>query len=171
MKVAFPTNRGDKIAKHSSFCQSFLVVDTQSGTRFTLANPVKEAAEHTEASTRRGLGKGRAVIALLADAGVDACVCNEAKAPFAQRLAEAGIAPYIVEERQIERVLEALASQKIAPQMPEQGSGTGRHNGSGRGRGMRSVSGGGRSRSRGFGRGMDAKQRGGRAFGMQQGGC
>jgi predicted Fe-Mo cluster-binding NifX family protein len=119
MKVAFPTNRGEKIAKHSSFCQSFLIVDTQSGARYTVANPIRDAAERAEAKTERRMKKGRTVAALLAEAGAEACVCVEAKAPFAQRLAEQGIALYIAEERQVGRALEALKAEEITRLEPE----------------------------------------------------
>jgi predicted Fe-Mo cluster-binding NifX family protein len=137
MKVAFPTNRGEKIAKHSSFCASFLIIDTQTGERVTVANPMKEAAKAAEvqADGLRHLGKGRMVAALLADAGVDACICVDAKTRFLQRLAQQGIAVYTAEERQIDSALEAFMTQETVKQMPREGTGNGRQNGFGRGAG------------------------------------
>lgn len=156
MKVAIPTNRGDKIARHSSFCRSFVIIDTESGSRMTIDNPLQEVARFAKADPqsgeRRALGKGRVIAGILADAGVNVCLCIETGEAFVMRLAERGIALYITAERQIDRALQLLAEGTLSPCRVAEG---GFRRGRGAGFGGRRARGAGRSR--GFGRGMRAR--------------
>ena len=112
MKVAFPTNKGEKIARHASFCNSFLIIDTKTGEREMVDNPLKTKA--TTAGTKkdksggRHLGSGPIVSVLLADAGVDLYVYLEAEANFLVHLQREGIDAYEVQEKVIETALKII---------------------------------------------------------------
>ena len=178
MKIAFPTNRGDKIAKHSSFCRSFLIIDTETQERTTLANPVKQMTEAAQKSSDREngrrLGTGRIVPALLADAGVNIYVCFEAEEKFIAHLQQSGIAVYTTQERQIERALQVAVekSDKTDALHPDRLEGQGRR-GFGRRRGMRQDenrgSGMGQGRRHGRDLGQDGSQNECQRRGMRQG--
>ncbi len=172
MKVAFPTNKGEKIARHASFCQSFLIVDTKTGERTMVDNPLKTEAATAGAkrdkSEGRHLGSGPVVSALLADAGVDLYVYLEAEANFLVHLQREGIDVYEAQEKVIETVLETIKTietkENEMDQMQESGfAGLGRRMGLGRGFGR------GMGIGRGFGNGAGMGQGIGRAGGIGRG--
>lgn len=170
MKVAFPTNKGEKIAKHSSFCTSFLIIDTRTQERKTITNPLRAAGESvkTDANNPAGrhFGTGRIVSALLAEAGVEIYVCYETGEKFADRLQSAGISVHTTQERQIESALNEIAETERLHTDCRQGFGRGRGfgrsagdtqaeaQGGGFGRGRSMHQGEGRGMRRGLGRGM-----------------
>ncbi len=177
MKIAFPTNRGDKIAKHSSFCRSFLIIDTETQERTMLANPVKQMTEAAQKSSDREngrrLGTGRIVPALLADVGVNIYVCFEAEEKFIAHLQQSGITVYTTQERQIESALQVAVEKREETDglHPDRLEGHGRR-GFGRRRGMRqdenrgSGMGQGRREGRGFGQDAGQNERQGRGMGQ-----
>jgi predicted Fe-Mo cluster-binding NifX family protein len=161
MKIAFPTNKGDKIVKHSSFSRSFLIIDTETQERTTLANPVQQmtaaAEKSSDKQSGRHLGTGRIVAALLADAGVDLYVCFEAGEKFIAHLKQRGITVYTTQERQIESALqEAVEKREETDGLhPDRQEDHGKRRGAGRGLGRR--------------RGMDQDENRGRGMGHFQG--
>lgn len=154
MKVAFPTNEGIKIARHASFCNSFLIIDTKTGEKEMVDNPLKTEAETAgtdrDKSGGRHLGSGPIISALLADAGVDLYAYFEAEANFLDHLQREGIDVYAAQEKVIETVLKTIEEKEDEMnQTRESRFGTlGRGMGLGRGFGRRAGKG------RGFGRGM-----------------
>jgi len=40
MRVAFPTNDQKTLAKHIGLCKGFLIIDTDTGEKFYIENPV-----------------------------------------------------------------------------------------------------------------------------------
>ncbi|MEA3374500.1 MAG: NifB/NifX family molybdenum-iron cluster-binding protein [Campylobacterota bacterium] len=178
MKVAFPTNKGEKIARHASFCNSFLIIDTKTDEREIVDNPLKTEAATVGAkrdkSEGRHLGSGPVVSALLADAGVDLYVYLEAEANFLLHLQREGVDIYETREKVIETVLETIkiieTKENEMDQMQEsEFAGLGRGMGLGRGFGNRAgmgqrigrAGGIGRGFGRGFGRGAGMGQRAG----------
>lgn len=130
MKVAFPTNNGEKIARHASLCKSFLIVDTATGDSMTLSNPLKDEkiiphqGEHEGEKLHRGTG--RIVPQLLAGQGVTHYICLEAGEGLQSRLRSAGIAVSVVSEKQIGEVLEQLENLQPARWSAEAPLGMGR---------------------------------------------
>ena len=174
MKVAFPTNKGEKIARHASFCKSFLIIDTKTGEREMVDNPlkteIKAVAVEKDKSAGRHLGSGRIISMLLADAGVDLYVYLEAEDNFLFHLQREGINVYVTQEKVIETFLEEIKvkENEMMNQIQEsefrsfgRGRGMGRGFGrrAGRGMGRGAGMGQGIGRAGGFGRGM------GRGFG------
>jgi predicted Fe-Mo cluster-binding NifX family protein len=114
MKVAFPTNNGEKIARHASLCKSFLIVDIETGKRVTVANPLKDEGivphqgDHAGEGERLRRGTGRIVPELLAGQGSVRYVCLEAGAGLQSRLEGRGIRVSVVTEKRIDEVLKHL---------------------------------------------------------------
>ena len=112
MKVAFPTNKGERIAKHASFCKSFLIIDTKTGEREMVDNPlktkVKTANVKRDKSVGRHLGSGRIISVLLADKGVDLYVYLEAEDNFLFHLQREGMDIYATQEKVIKTILEEI---------------------------------------------------------------
>ena len=115
MKVAFPTNNGETIARHASLCKSFLIVDTATGERTTVSNPLKDEKivphqghHHGEEGEKLHRGTGRIVPELLAAQGSGRYVCLEAGAGLQSRLEGRGIGVSVVAEKRIEEVLKQL---------------------------------------------------------------
>lgn len=168
MKIAFPTNKGEKIARHSSFCTSFQIIDTQTQEKVSIVNPVKQMTAAVNTGTDKHTGRhfrtGRIVSAILADAGVDIYVCYEAGEKFIDRLQRAGIAVYTTQERQIESALNEITVKRAERGSPDvdgrQGFGRRRGQGRGAGEGRRG------GQTDGFGRGRGMRQGEGR--GMRQ---
>lgn len=166
MKVAFPTNNGEKIARHASLCQSFLIVDTETGELVSVPNPIKAdrtvSHDHSDGE-RHGLGTGRIVPELLAAHGASLYVCLEAGERLHSRLNGRGIGVSVVSDKQIGEVLKHLEELQPLPLTGSKpsvdaevdafgGRGLGRreHNGSGQRRGRRCENRGrGEGRSRG----------------------
>ena len=156
MKIAFPTNNQKTIANHIGLAKGFLIVDTNTGERFYIENPVLERI-HEEGielkNTRegqRGLGIGRVIPPLLAEAGVDVLVARDFGEGMVRNLALEGIKAYETENKDIEEVLNNLEEEirEIKFNENEFGYGYGRRfkRGLGHGRGL------GYGRGRGYGR-------------------
>jgi predicted Fe-Mo cluster-binding NifX family protein len=177
MKVAFPTNKGEKIAKHSSFCTSFLVIDTRTQERVTIANPLRAAGRSVKADagnpSGRQMGTGRIVSALLAEAGVEFYVCCEAGEKFTERLQSAGIAVHTTPERQIELALNDIAETERPHTNGRKGFGKRRGRGAGRevGNTQAEAQGGGFGRRRSMHQGEGRGMRRGLGRGMQKRRC
>ncbi|MEA2092296.1 MAG: NifB/NifX family molybdenum-iron cluster-binding protein [Campylobacterota bacterium] len=169
MNIAFPTNKGKKIARHGSFCQSFLIADTKTSEREIIDNPLKMEAAATGAqrdkSEGRHLGSGPIISELLSDAGVDLYVYFEAEANFLLHLQREGINVYKTQEKLIDIVLKTIEEKEDEMNQTQEsifdtlghGMGLGRRFGQRAGRGLGKRSGIGQGigkRGRGFGRGF-----------------
>ena len=112
MKIAFPINRGEKIARHVSFCPSFLMIETETGEREIVDNPMKiEGAAvdlKKDKSEGRRLGTGRIISQLFAEKEVDLYVYLEADANFLLHLQNVGIYVYESQEKVIEVALKTV---------------------------------------------------------------
>jgi len=114
MKVAFPTNNGEKIARHASLCKSFLIVDTDTGERVTVTNPLKEEGvaphrgEHGKDGEKLHRGTGRIVPELLAAQGCTRYVCLEAGEGLQSRLEGRGVRVSVVGDKRIDEALKHL---------------------------------------------------------------
>ena len=168
MKVAFPTNKGEKIARHASFCKSFLIVDTKTGEREMVDNPlkteIKAVAVEKDKSAGRHLGSGRIISMILADAGVDLYVYLEAEDNFSFHLQREGMDVYATQEKVIETILEEIKTKENEMMNQIQES---EFRGFGQGRGM--GRGFGRRAGRGFGKGAGMGQGIGRTSGAGRG--
>ena len=153
MKVAFPTNEGEKIAQHASFCNLFLIIDTKTGEREVVDNPLKTETDtssvNKDKSEGRHLGTGPIISQLLADKGVNVYAYLEAEANFLLHFQREGIDLYPVKEKAIEIVLAEIVANENEIHQTQKGefAGLGRGMGLGRGFGRRAGQG------RGFGRG------------------
>ena len=175
MKVAFPTNKGEKIARHASFCKSFLIVNTKTGEKEMVDNPlktgIKAVAIERDKSEGRHLGSGRIISVLLADAGVDLYVYLEAEDNFLFHLQREGMDIYATQEKIIESCLEEIKvkENEMMNEIQENefrsfGQGRGMSRGFGKDAGM----GHGIGRIRGAGRGVAMRQRSGIAGDFDQ---
>lgn len=147
MKVAFPTNKGEKIAKHASFCKSFLIVDTKTGERKMVDNPLKIEIASTDKNEGRHLGTGRIISVLLADIEVELYIYLEAEDNFLFHLQREGIDVYASQEKVIEMALEAIKAKENEMNQIQENRFTGLGRGRGMGRGF------GRRAGRGFSKG------------------
>lgn len=158
MKVAFPTNNQQTIANHIGLAKGFLIVDTNTGERFYIENPVLKRIQEEGIDLKntqegqRGLGTGRVIPPLLAEAGVDVLVSRDFGEGMLRNLAFEGIKAIETENKNIDEVLENLkeGDMKEITRFDEEtfeygrGFGYGRRMGYGRGLGL----------GRGLGRGM-----------------
>ena len=132
MKVAFPTNNGEKIARHASLCKSFLIVDAETGERVTVSNPLKEEGivphqGHHGEGEKRHRGTGRIVPELLAAQGVEQYVCLEAGEGLQSRLQRRGIGVSVVTEKLIDAALKQTGTLQPARWSIHAPVGRGRH--------------------------------------------
>ncbi len=171
MKIAFPINRGEKIARHVSFCPSFLMIETETGEREIVDNPMKiEGAAvdlKKDKSEGRRLGTGRIISQLFAEKEVDLYVYLEADANFLLHLQNVGIYVYESQEKVIEVALKTVEVNLKEFFNFAQRGGQGFRRRANRNRGF----GHGRRRAhgeeRGFGRGARMTQQTGRGFGRR----
>ena len=171
MRIAFPTNNKKTLSPHIGLAKGFLVVDTDTNERFYITNPVMEKIQQEHINLKdlpegnRGLGTGRIIPPILAEAGVDVLVADEFGEGMARNLQAEGIAYYETDKKDIEEILNDIKEGEMREVNFEQneefarGYGFGRGQGFGRGRGF----GYGLGRGQGFGRGM------GRGFGRGRG--
>jgi len=168
MKIAFPTNNKKTVSPHIGLAKGFLIVDTDTGEEFYISNPVMERIQKEHINLKnmpegeRGLGTGRTVPPMLAEAGVDILVSDEFGEGMLRNLEAEGIMPYVSDKKNIVDIIEELknipktaAGEKFESDYfnyPERGFGFGR-------RGFKHGFGG--SWRRGFG---------GRGFGYARGG-
>jgi len=186
MRVAFPTNNQQTIASHIGLAKGFLIVDTDTGEKFYIENPImkKIQEEHIDLKNteegQRGLGTGRVIPPLLAEAGVDMLVSRDFGEGMIRNLEFEGIRGIQTESKDIEEVLNQIKEDEMKEVTRfndieryddyEYGRGFGRGLGYARGFGFRRGPGFGRGmcHGRGFGRGY-ARGRGfGRGFGFRR---
>jgi len=110
MRVAFPTNNQKTIASHIGLCKGFLIIDTNTGEKFYIENPVLKTIqkEHIDLKNttegQRGLGTGRVIPPLLREANVDILVSNEFGEGMRMNLQREGIIPYLTDEKYIKSI-------------------------------------------------------------------
>jgi len=115
MRVAFPTNNQKTIANHIGLAKGFLIIDTKSGEKFYIENPVLEKIqeEHIDLKNteegQRGLGTGRVIPPLLKEAGVDVLIVRDFGEGMIRNLEFEGISAI---ETDIKNINEALNSFK-----------------------------------------------------------
>jgi predicted Fe-Mo cluster-binding NifX family protein len=170
MRVAFPTNNQKTIANHIGLAKGFLIIDTNTGEKFYIENPVLKKINEENINLKdlpegqRGLGTGRVIPPLLAEAGVDMLIARDFGEGMLRNLAYEGIEAIETDEKEIDAVLTQL-NENINLKRPtineNEFYGYGRRMGFGYGRGF--GRGLGRGRGLGFGRRMGY----GRGFGRR----
>ena len=170
MRVAFPTNNQKTIASHIGLAKGFLIIDTNTGEKFYIENPVLKKIHEENINLKdlpegqRGLGTGRVIPPLLAEAGVNVLIARDFGEGMLRNLAYEGIEAIETDEKEIDTVLNQL-NENINLKRPtineDEFYGYGRRMGFGYGRGF--GRGLGRGRGLGFGRRMGY----GRGFGRR----
>jgi predicted Fe-Mo cluster-binding NifX family protein len=170
MRVAFPTNNQKTIASHIGLAKGFLIIDTNTGEKFYIENPVLKKIHEENINLKdlpegqRGLGTGRVIPPLLAEAGVNVLIARDFGEGMLRNLAYESIEAIETDEKEIDTVLNQLNENinlKRAAINEDEFYGYGRRMGFGYGRGF--GRGLGRGRSFGFGRRMGY----GRGFGRR----
>jgi len=181
MRVAFPTNNQQTIANHIGLAKGFLIIDTETGEKFFIENPVLKRIqeEHIDLKNttegQRGLGSGRVIPPLLAEAGVDMLVSRDFGEGMIRNLEFEGIKGIQTENKDIEEVLNQIKEGEMREVTrfsdTERYDGYGYGRGFGRGFGFRRGFGYGRGMGygRGFGRGCGFRRGFGRGFGFRRG--
>jgi predicted Fe-Mo cluster-binding NifX family protein len=119
MKVAFPTNNKKTIANHIGLAKGFLIVDTNTGEKFYIQNPVIATIQEENINLKdlpegqRGLGTGRVIPPLLKEAGVDALVARDFGEGMIMNLQRMGIAPIETQIKEIEEFLENFDEKEV----------------------------------------------------------
>ncbi|MEO1928433.1 MAG: NifB/NifX family molybdenum-iron cluster-binding protein [Nautiliaceae bacterium] len=158
MRVAFPTNNQKTIANHIGLAKGFLIIDTDTNEKFYIQNPIIETIKEENINLKslpqhqRGLGTGRIVPVLLAEAGVDALVAEEFGESMVKNLVAEGITPLISNTKDIQETLNTLESLESPNVEPQFRRGFGR-------RYQNFQRGLGRGLQRGFGRGFGRRCR------------
>ena len=181
MKIAFPTNNQQTIASHIGLAKGFLIVDTDTNERFYIENPIMKKIQEERIDLKnteeghRGLGTGRVIPPLLAEAGVDVLVSRDFGEGMIRNLELEGIRAIETDKKDIEEVLNQLKEGNMRevtrfdeyPYEYGRGFGYGRRfgysRGYGRGMGFGRRFGYGRGHGCGRGRGF------GRGFGYERG--
>jgi predicted Fe-Mo cluster-binding NifX family protein len=170
MRVAFPTNNQKTIANHIGLAKGFLIIDTNTGEKFYIENPVLKKIHEENINLKdlpegqRGLGTGRVIPPLLAEAGVDVLIARDFGEGMVRNLAYEGIEALETDEKEIEAVLNRLNDMPLKRAEIYENSEFryGRRRvGFGYGRGL------GRGCGRGQGFGYGRKMRFGRGFGRR----
>ena len=181
MKIAFPTNNQKTIATHIGLAKGFLIVDTESGEKFYIENPVLQIINEEGIDLKntqeghRGLGTGRVIPPLLAEAGVDILVARDFGEGMLRNLAIEGIKAIQTDIKDIEEFLKEGEMREITNEFDYErdfrgygrGLGYGRRFGRGFGRGLGYARGIGYkrfARGCGYGRGLGY----GRRFGFRR---
>jgi len=118
MRIAFPTNNQKTIAKHIGLAKGFLIIDTNTGEKFYIENPVLQKINEEKINLKdlpqnnRGLGVGRIVPILLKEAGVDMFIAYEFGDGMIKNLMLEGIKPAITDLKDIDEVLKNLDNLK-----------------------------------------------------------
>ena len=166
MKVAFPSNNKKTIANHIGLAKGFLIVDTNTGERFYIENPVLQKINEEGIELKntlegqRGLGTGRVIPPLLAEAGVDVLVSRDFGEGMIRNLAREGIKAIQTDIKDIEEFLNEGEMREI--ELNEDVLGYGRGFGYGRGLGY------GRRFARGYGKGFGRGLGYGKRFGFRR---
>ena len=172
MKIAIPTNNQKTLSPHIGLCKGFLVIDTDTNEKFFIHNPVIEKIQSENINLKdlpegnRGLGTGRIVPQLLAEAGVDVIVADEFGEGMLRNLENEGIKPLITDKRNIDEIISDIKEGNMNTYVNETFDDL---RGYGRGYGRRFANGGGFGRGfGGFGRGYGGCGRGfGRGYGRR----
>ena len=180
MRIAFPTNNQQTIASHIGLAKGFLIVDTDTNERFYIENPIMKKIQEERIDLKnteeghRGLGTGRVIPPLLAEAGVDVLVSRDFGEGMIRNLEFEGIRAIETDKKDIEEILSEIKEENMRevtkfdeyPYEYGRGLGYGRRLGYGRGfgRGMGYGFRRGLGYGRGFGRGMGY----GRGFGFRR---
>jgi len=169
MRVAFPTNNQKTISKHIGLTKGFLIVDTNSGERFYIENPVmkKIQEEHIKLDGdcgEHGLGTGRVIPPLLKEAGVELFVGREFGEGMLGNLEYFGINTFVTDEKEIETVLSQLKESLMNSLEQNRTDNTQTYTYA-RGRGLGQGRGFGFDRRRGFGRRAGFEHGCGRGYG------
>jgi len=167
MKIAFPTNNQKTIAQHIGLAKGFLIVDTNTGEKFYIENPVMKRIqeEHIKLNGdcgEHGLGTGRVVPPLLKEAGVGLFLAKEFGEGMLGNLEYEGIKTLVTDEKDIDTVLSQLKESLMSNL--EQNRVNNRNFGYGYGRGRGLGRGQGIGRGLGFGRGQGLSRGMGRGF-------
>ena len=119
MKIAFPTNNQQTIANHIGLAKGFLIIDTNTGEKFYIENPIMKKIQEEHINLKntqeghRGLGTGRVIPPLLAEAGVDILVSRDFGEGMIRNLEFEGIRTYETDEKNIEEVLNQIKEDDI----------------------------------------------------------
>ena len=119
MVVAFPTNNQKTIANHIGLAKGFLIIDTNTNEEFYIQNPVMQKIkdEHIDLKNtkegHRGLGTGRVIPPLLAEAGVDVLVSRDFGEGMIRNLEDFGIIAYKTDKKDIEEVLNKIEDEEL----------------------------------------------------------
>ena len=182
MRVAFPTNNQQTIASHIGLAKGFLIIDTNTGEKFYIENPIIKRIQEENIDLKnteegqRGLGTGRVIPPLLAEAGVDVLISRDFGEGMIRNLEFEGIRAYETDEKNIEEVLNQIKEKEVTKFGNNEqrdydfergfgrGFGYGRGFGRGMGYGRRCF---GYRRGFGFGRGRGRGMGYGRGFGRR----
>ena len=172
MKIAFPTNNQKTIAGHIGLAKGFLIIDTNTGEKFYIENPImkKIQEEHIKLNGdcgEHGLGTGRVVPPLLKEAGVELFLAKEFGEGMLGNLEYEGIKTLVTDEKDIDTVLSQL--KELLSGNLEQNRVNNRNFGYGYGRGRGLGRGQGIGRGLGFGRGQGLSRGMGWGFGRRAG--
>lgn len=158
MKVAFPTNNEETIAKHIGLCKKIVIY--QNGEKVEVVeNPIlKMAKEENLLSAKAGerhLGTGRIVSQFLSQKDIDIFVGVQFYSQgLKQNLEYLGIMPYETQEKEIQKALHILSEKNIfenSKKNDEKGEEMNARRGLGAMQGRGAQRGRGMGRCRGFG--------------------
>ncbi|MDQ1324999.1 MAG: hypothetical protein QG564_123 [Campylobacterota bacterium] len=115
MRVAFPTNNEETIAKHIGLCKKIVIYENGEKVE-VIENPilkmVKEENLPIAKAGERHFGTGRILSQFLSEKDVDMLASVEFYSPgLKQNLERLGIAPYETQERDIKKVLHMLSEK------------------------------------------------------------
>ena len=131
MVIAFPTNNQTTIANHIGLAKGFLIVDTSTNEKFYIQNPVLEKIQQNNIDLKnteeghRGLGTGRVIPPLLAEAGVDILVARDFGEGMMRNLEDFGIRTYETDEKNIEEILNQIEDEELKEITPLRNYGRG----------------------------------------------
>lgn len=117
MKVAFPTNNEETIAKHIGLCKKIVIY--QNGEKIEVVeNPILKIAKEENLliakAGERHLGTGRILSQSLSKKEIDLFVAAQFYSQgLKQNLEYLGIMPYEIQEKEIEKVLQMLGEKNI----------------------------------------------------------
>ncbi len=173
MRVAFPTNNQQTITSHIGLAKGFLIINSDTNEKFYIENPVMKRIQEENMDLKnteegqRGLGTGRVIPPLLAQAGVDILIGRDFGEGMIKNLEFEGIRAYETDEKNIEEVLNKIKENDMreVTKFDERdfGIGLGYTRGYGYSRGC------GRGHGRGFGYGRGRGLGRGRGFGYGRG--
>ena len=153
MKIAIPTNNQKTLSPHIGLCKGFLVIDMDTNEKFFIRNPVIEKIQSENINLKdlpegnRGLGTGRTIPPLLAEAGVDVLVADEFGEGMLRNLESEGIKAIITDKKNIDEIISDIKEGEMNINETFDARGYGRF-----ARGFGNRGGFGRGYARGYGR-------------------